>query len=131
MHPDLGYWNTRQWAYWKSGDACHKGGRDYFHSHFIDLLMTGLLGIRVVEAPPHAEHRMLEVSPLLPPSLLARTPFFAIDGVRVGDSDVAVVWDADGKRYGKGKGLSVLVGGVVVASRGDIGRLAANLSGSV
>lgn len=46
MHPDLGYWNTRNWRA-QGGAAIGPAyrGNDYFHSSFIDLVVNGLIGL--------------------------------------------------------------------------------------
>ena len=46
MHPDLGYWNTRNWRA-QGGEAIGSTdrGNDYFHSSFIDLVVNGLIGL--------------------------------------------------------------------------------------
>lgn len=82
----------------------------YFHSGYIDLIMTGLVGIR-----PRADD-VLEVNPLLPatgdPQALK---WFRAENVPYHGHKVAVTWDVDGKRYGRGAGLSVDVDGKEVA----------------
>jgi len=96
----------------------------YSHSTYVDLILSGLIGIR-----PHADD-VLEVNPLL----TADTPagaqpihYFAVQGVLYHGHDVSVIYDADGSRYGIGSGLSVFRGSDVLAS--DLGApgLAANL----
>ncbi|MFC0203996.1 MGH1-like glycoside hydrolase domain-containing protein [Novosphingobium soli] len=90
----------------------------YFHSGYIDLVMTGLVGIR-----PRADD-VLEVNPLLPsagdPQALA---WFRAARVPYHGHQVTVTWDADGTRYGQGRGLAVAVDGREVARRPDLGRL--------
>ncbi len=75
----------------------------YFHSSFVDLVITGLVGLR----PSGGD--TLVVSPLAPGSW----DWFALDGVRYHGHELAVVWDRDGSRYGRGAGLSVWVDGEV------------------
>ena len=45
----------------------------------------------------------------------ARSLIERADGVRVGGRIVTVLWDADGSRYGRGAGLSVLLDGALAA----------------
>lgn len=80
----------------------------YFHSGFVDLVLTGLVGIR-----PRADD-MLEVSPLLPGGRALR--WFRVQDVPYQGHRVAITWDADGRRFGA-RGLSVEVDGRVVAQR--------------
>lgn len=89
----------------------------YFHSGFIDLVMTGVVGIR-----PHADD-VLEVNPLFPASGPQALGWFAVDGVRYHGHDVSVRWDVDGAHYRAGKGLRVSVDGREVASAPTLRRL--------
>ncbi len=92
----------------------------YFHSGFIDLVMTGLVGIR-----PRSDD-LIEINPLLPGADDAQAlDWFRVEDVPYHGRRVAVAWDADGSRYGKGAGLSIEVDGHEVASRADLGRLTA------
>jgi hypothetical protein len=90
----------------------------YFHSGFADLILTGLVGIR-----PRMDD-VLEVNPLLPaagdPQALA---WFRIQDVPYHGHSVAVTWDANGRHYGGGAGLTIEVDGRRVAHRDDLGRL--------
>ena len=48
MHPDLGYWNTRNWrAQGGAAITATYRGNDYFHSSWIDLVINGLIGLDV------------------------------------------------------------------------------------
>lgn len=90
----------------------------YFHSGFNDLIQTGLVGIR-----PRADD-MLEVNPLLPDAADAQAlPWFRVQDVPYHGRRIAVTWDADGKRYGRGRGLAIEVDGVEVARRATLGRI--------
>ena len=118
----LGYWNTREWRY-LSGASSHgvNTGSDYFHSTYIDLVISGLLGVRAERADAtRPEHILLRASPLVPEGV---ADYWAIDGIRAGGHDVAVMWDRDGARYGRGGGMQLLVDGATVASRADVGEL--------
>lgn len=115
LHPDLGYWNNRDQMYWRGADNKNMGD-DYNHSTFNDLVLSGLLGIR----PGDGAAAWLVVNPLLDPE---KVKAFAVDHVLYRSRIVSVVYDSDGTRYGKGKGLQVLVDGKVVASRADLGKL--------
>ena len=89
----------------------------YFHSGFIDLVMTGLVGIR-----PRADD-VLEVNPLLP---AASDPnglrWFRMQDVAYHGRRVAVTWDVDGTHYGM-RGLSVEVDGKEVARSPSLTRI--------
>ncbi len=91
----------------------------YFHSGFDDLIITGLVGIR-----PRAGN-VLEVNPLVPsdpkdPEFLR---YFALQDVPYHGHLISVLFDSDGKRYGLGTGLFVIVDGVIAASSPKLTRL--------
>ncbi len=95
---------------WKTAE------RDYFHSTYLDLVMTCLVGI----VPRNDD--VLEVDPLVPEGKLS---YFILDGQHYRGHDVTVVWDApDGKdSFSDGrKGLDVYVDGKLRASRKGLGR---------
>ena len=89
----------------------------YFHSGYVDLIITGLIGLR-----PRADDT-LEVDPLAPEDW----PYFALDGVAYHGHDVSVVWDRDGTRYRRGAGLTLIVDGRRAVNAPRLGRLTAVL----
>jgi hypothetical protein len=108
-HPETGAW---------SGHDLFFHSEHYLHSAFVDLAVTGLIGIR-----PQDDDRLV-VNPLAPP----RWDWFALDGVAYRGRTVTVVWDRTGARYGLGAGFSVFVNGERAAGRGDLGRLEVDLA---
>ena len=52
---------------------------------------------------------------------------FCLDGVPYHGRQLTVLYDKDGRRYGRGAGLRVLVDGVKVAAAGRLGRLTGKL----
>jgi sucrose-6-phosphate hydrolase SacC (GH32 family) len=122
LHPDEGYWIDRYRTAFCNGvdkyhnaTACsptqdgpqpfHDIGVDYFHSSYVDLVLSGLVGIR-----PRANGTVV-VSPLLP----ATTRHFAVDHVLCHGQILSIFFDRDGSRYGRGPGLNVLANGNQVA----------------
>ena len=73
-------------------------GKDYNHSTFCDLVVTGLCGF-----VPREDGKM-EVKPLAPPEW----DWWCLDGVRYQGRDVTILYDKYGTRYGRGTGLVVL-----------------------
>ncbi len=106
--PDNGSWDGHDSFY---------HSEHYFHSGFVDLVVTGLVGLR-----PRSDDT-LEVNPLVPESW----DYFAIDDVSYHGHRVSVVWDRDGNRYGVGPGLSLVVDGARLENRPDLGRLMVTL----
>jgi len=96
----------------------------YNHSTYIDLVLSGLVGIR-----PRADN-VLEVNPLLPTESQPDTQqihYFAVRDVVYHGHQVSVLYDQDGKRYGLGRGLSVFVDGERAAGPSPLGRMEVNL----
>ncbi len=108
LHPDTGSFEFH--------DA-YNHSEHYFHSSFNDLLITGLVGLK-----PRADN-VLEIDPLAP----AEWPWFALDDVPYRGQRLSIIWDKDGKRYGKGAGLTVLINGKRIASRKTLGKITAKL----
>lgn len=82
-------------------------GRDYNHSTFNDLIITGLVGLR-----PRID-QIVEVNPLVPTGSLE---YFCVDGIRYHDYDLTILYDRTGTRYNKGKGLHVYANGKEIGS---------------
>jgi hypothetical protein len=94
----------------------------YNHSGYVDLVISGLVGLR-----PRADD-VLEVNPLAPtdpadPNFLR---YFALQDAPYHGHLVSIVFDADGRRYGR-KGLVVSVDGKLVASSPSLARLTVRL----
>lgn len=110
LHPDDGYWINRESGY--------NDGYDYNHSTFIDLILSGLFGLRF------GKGSTLVLNPLVPLGLLSH---FAVDHVKWQGHYLSVVWDADGSHYGKGQGLRLFIDGKVAASADKIQKLSVRL----
>jgi hypothetical protein len=89
-------------------------GNYYNHSGFADPLITGLVGLR-----PREDNRVV-VHPLLPAGAWS---YFAVDGLPYHGHVLTVLWDSTGKRYGKGRGMVLMVDGKRVAGRKSLGTL--------
>jgi hypothetical protein len=87
-------------------------GNYYNHSGFADPLITGLIGLR----PRSDDH--ISIHPLIPGGAWS---YFAIDALPYHGHSLTILWDANGARYHRGKGLTLLVDGKRVASRNDLG----------
>jgi hypothetical protein len=92
---------TGQWINGKAGRS-----RYYNHSTYADLLITGVVGL-----VPRADDTV-EVWPLLP---AGTWNYFCLDGLGYHGHTLTILWDQDGSRYGRGKGLIVLADGKEIA----------------
>jgi Mannosylglycerate hydrolase MGH1-like glycoside hydrolase domain/Glycosyl hydrolase family 65, C-terminal domain len=110
-NPDNGSW---------AGFDSYYHSEHYFHSGYVDLVVTGLVGLR-----PRADDSV-EVRPLAPESW----DYFALDGVRYHGYALSILWDRNGSRYGRGKGLVVIADGRTIASSPRLGRIVALLGPS-
>lgn len=101
MDPYTGEWIARRELradHWNPQRGGYERGKDYNHSTFCDLVLSGLLGIG-----PDAEGN-LSAQPLIPQSWT----YFKVCGVYHGGRRYTVVFDRDGSRYGCGAGLQIL-----------------------
>jgi hypothetical protein len=112
LDPETGDWISRTrlktWANggWDPGKGGYERGKDYNHSTFCDLIISGLFGIRVKE-------ESVEINPLLPD---CAWQYACLDGVPYHGHLLTVLYDRDGTRYGMGKGFRVLADGVLKVS---------------
>jgi hypothetical protein len=110
--PYVGEYLDEVTGYWLKGDE--ERSRYYNHSTFNDLIITGLLGLR-----PRADQQ-IEVNPLIPEG---KWNWFCLDNVLYHGKTVTIFWDKDGSKYGRGKGLVVLVYGEEVGRSAHLQRL--------
>ncbi len=93
MHPDTGIWLAREKLRQLESYQLKDRGRHYNHSTFIDLVMTGLCGIRP------AEDNELVIRPLG-----TSLDFFTAEGIPYHGHSVDIFWN-------KSEGLRVVVDG--------------------
>ena len=103
---------------WDPGKGGVERGKDYNHSTYCDLIITGLVGLR-----PQANDTVV-VNPLLPEDTW---DFFCLDGVPYHGRTLTILYDKAGKRYGNGSGLRLLADGKEIGARETLGRLTATL----
>jgi len=104
LNPTNGDWIARTLLKQRASRPAERG-KDYNHSTFCDLVITGLAGLR-----PRADER-LQVHPLTP----AEWDYFCLDQVRYHGHWLTILWDRTGQHYGKGKGLRILADGRMIA----------------
>ncbi len=121
QHPDTGDWITRtRLLSWDKRSMAYKKerGKDYNHSTFADLVITGLVGLRPSEGD------CLELNPLAPESW----KYFRLENLEYKNAAISIYWDADGSRYGRGAGLSVFANGKCIARADRLGKLSVKLA---
>jgi hypothetical protein len=126
IHPYTGDWISRtrlhDWAKTDPELAKRKGGhhrgKDYNHSTYNDLIITGLVGLR-----PRADD-VVEVNPLLPENTW---DYFCLDNVLYHGHTLTILWDKTGEKYGKGMGLTLFIDGKKAAHSPTLARIANQL----
>jgi hypothetical protein len=119
LNPFTGAWQAREMKI-KKGKFNGRGDH-YNHSTFADLVITGLVGLR-----PRVDD-VVVVNPLLPPG---RWDWFCLDGVPYHGRELAILWDRDGKRFGRGIGLRVFADGRQIAAAPALQRVTGRLDSS-
>ena len=100
LHPYTGVWDAREtlknWG-WLPEKGGIERGKDYNHSLFCDLVLSGLLGISV-------KNGKLTCDPLIPEDW----DYFRVENLWLKGQRYCIVFDRDGKHYGQGKDLQIL-----------------------
>ena len=123
QHPTTGDWISRtRLKVWKNGtwDAGKGGverGKDYNHSTYCDLVISGLIGLRA------RADDTVEVNPLVPPSW----DYFCLDQIAYHGVNLTILFDKAGTRYGKGQGLRVFAAGREIAASENVARVTGRL----
>jgi len=82
----------------KPDQVLHERGKDYNHSSYCDLIITGLAGLQ-----PRADN-IVEVQPLVPDD---KWDWFCLDNISYHGKTLTILWDKTGDKYKRGKGLRV------------------------
>lgn len=110
--PYIGEYLDEVTGYWLKGDQ--ERSRYYNHSTFNDLMITGLVGLR-----PRMDNTV-EVNPLIPEG---KWDWFCLDNVLYHGRNLTILWDKDGSRYQRGKGLHIYVDGKEVGCADTLTRV--------
>ena len=102
---------------WSRGKSVAERGKDYNHSTYCDLVITGLIGLR-----PRADD-VVEVNPLAP----ACWAHFCLDNIVYHGRTLTILWDSTGQRYHKGQGLRILADGREIAAADRLQRITGQL----
>ena len=99
LHPATGQWLARSiledWG-WKPELGGYERGKDYNHSLFCDLVLSGLFGIGVKDGHFTAE-------PLIPDSW----DYFRVENLWLKGKQYRIIYDKNGTHYGLNQGLSI------------------------
>ena len=101
LHPFTGEWLTRTILLRREAQPLERG-KDYNHSTFCDLVISGLVGLR-----PRADDT-LELDPLVPQG---QWNWFCLDRVSYHGRLLTILWDKTGQCYRRGAGFRILADG--------------------
>jgi len=124
LNPHTGDWIARtrlkSWknGTWDKGKGGKERGKDYNHSSYCDLIISGLVGLR----PQPGD--IVEVNPLVP---AGTWDWFCLDNVLYHGRIITILWDKTGTKYGKGKGLRVFADGREITRAETIKRVTGQL----
>ena len=120
LNPSNGDWISRTrlktWknGAWDAGKGGEERGKDYNHSTYCDLVISGLIGLR-----PRADDTV-EVNPLVP---VGTWDYFCLDRVPYHGRLLTIFYDKTGERYNRGKGLRVLADGKEIAASETLAKI--------
>ncbi|MHA4896340.1 MGH1-like glycoside hydrolase domain-containing protein [Pedobacter sp. PWIIR3] len=108
-------WSNGTWAKDKGGV---ERGKDYNHSTFCNLIISGLIGLRP------STGNQLEINPLLP---AGKWDYFCLDKVLYHGKEITILYDKFGTKYKKGKGFMVWINGQKRAYYNKLKKVEVNL----
>jgi hypothetical protein len=117
LNPFTGDWIARTLLRQRQQKPVERG-KDYNHSSFCDLVITGLVGLR-----PRPDTRV-EANPLLP---AGTWDWFALDRIPYHGHSLTLLWDSTGTHYARGKGFRLFADGKELAASPALGPLVAEL----
>jgi len=103
-HPETGDWISRtllsKWTNgtWSAKKGGKERGKDYNHSTFVDLIISGLIGLR------SKERHILEINPLI-----QAWSYFCLDHIYYHGFTITILFDKTGEQYQKGKGFMIFI----------------------
>jgi hypothetical protein len=89
-------------------------GKDYNHSTYCDLVISGLIGLR-----PRSDNKVV-INPLVPKT---KWDWFCLDNITYHGKTLTILYDKFGNKYKKGRGLICFVNGRLRAHSADIKKM--------
>jgi len=108
LDPYTGEWLSRKglmkWenGTWSDSKGGVERGKDYNHSTFCDIIISGLFGVL-----PQADRSIL-ISPLIPDG---RWDWYCLTGLNCAGHNLSIIYDKDGTHYNAGRGYMIMVDG--------------------
>lgn len=107
--PYLGEYQDEKTGEWLKGD--NPRSSYYNHSGFADLIINDLVGLKP------REDNIIEIYPLIPKN---KWDWFCLDNIPYHGKLLTILWDKNGTRYGKGKGLRIFANGKMIYSGSNL-----------
>lgn len=107
LNPFTGYWETKG-ILEKANHPTAGRGKDYNHSTFCDLVLSGAVGINVVEEG------------IIFRPLAENWGYFATENIICKGRSISVFYDVEGTRYPCGKGFHVFLDGEEIINMPDM-----------
>jgi hypothetical protein len=108
-------WENGTWSEAKGGA---ERGKDYNHSTFCDLIIAGLIGVRL------SEGNLLTVNPLIPADAWS---YFCLENIPCKGRLLTVMYDRDGTKYRQGAGMRIYLDGELKARSPGIEKQIVNI----
>jgi hypothetical protein len=119
LDPYTGSWIARTILQQEHNSTIPERGKDYNHSTYCDLVITGIAGLR-----PRAD-KIVEVNPLVPEG---KWDYFCLDNVHYHHHLFTILYDKNGKHYDRGRGLHVFADGKELTVSGRLRRVIGQLN---
>jgi mannosylglycerate hydrolase MGH1-like protein/glycosyl hydrolase family 65 len=116
--PYIGEYHDEKTGAWLITGPKAARSRDYNHSTFCDLVITGLVGL----IP--RDDNTVEVAPLIPKDAWE---YFCLDNIPYHGQTLTIVWDESGAHYNRGQGLTIYASGQQIANSPKLSRLRATI----
>ena len=117
LNPFNGDWLARTRMEVQNHGFKERGIYYYNHSTYNDLIITGLVGLR-----PSLDN-LLTVNPLIPDSW----DWFCLDNILYKGHLITILWDRNGEKYKRGKGLRIYDQGKLIAKSFSVKKLSIRL----
>jgi len=106
LDPFTGAWLARTMLIAEGDNRYYERGKDYNHSTFCDLVITGLMGVQ-----PQFDGSII-IEPLLPEGIW---DYFCLSGLKCAGKELTLIYDKTGDKYKAGKGFTIFADGKIAS----------------
>ena len=122
LNPFTGEWASRkllEQLNWPEKKGGRERGKDYNHSTYCDLVITGLCGLRP------RQDKIIEINPLISEGVW---DYFCLDNIKYHGRDITIMYDKYGNHYHRGAGMMVYENGVEIGRTAKLDRILIKMS---